>query len=496
MLERYHRAFVKAGARCRPAPGDGSRQSPSASPISPPNSTKTCCADEQAFLLVLDAGDLVRSARCAARAAAEIASARGLPGKYAHFAVALQHRAVPAVLRAARSARKGFQAWTSRGANGGKTDNRKLVAEILSCAPNGRGCSGFTKLRPRHSSSRWRERPRRCAFADGGVASGARQRALEERDALQKTIAAAGGNFRLAAWDWRYYAEKVRKAKFDIERPCIKPYLQLENVIAAAFHVAQRLFGIVASERKDLALYHPDARAFEIKDAAGRHLGLFVGDYYARPSKRSGAWMSSWREQHRLDGEVRPLVVNVMNFAKGAAGEPTLLSSDDARTLFHEFGHALHALLSNVTYPSVSGTSVERDFVELPSQLYEHWLLQPEVLLPLCPPLQDGKADLLLPDQALEGGTQLQSRFSDDRIPGAGASSTSSCMCCKKARAWNVDSFERQTLGEHRHARRDRHAPPHPTFPAHHRRLRGGLLQLPVVRGDGCRCLRSLRGHR
>jgi peptidyl-dipeptidase Dcp len=151
-------------------------------------------------------------------------------------------------------------------------------------------------------------------------------------------------------------------------------------MIAAAFDVARRLFAIEASERTDLALYHPDARAFEIKDAAGRHLGLFVGDYYARPSKRSGAWMSSWREQHRLDGEVRPLVVNVMNFVKAAPGEPTLISIDDARTLFHEFGHALHGLLSNVTYPSVSGTNVERDFVELPSQLYEHWLLQPEVL--------------------------------------------------------------------------------------------------------------------
>jgi peptidyl-dipeptidase Dcp len=208
----------------------------------------------------------------------------------------------------------------------------------------------------------------------------ARARALAERDALQRKAAAEGDNVKLAAWDWRYYAEKVRKAEFDIDGAEIKPYFQLENVIAAAFAVAQRLFAIEAHERRDLVLYHPDARAFEIKDAAGRHLGLFVGDYFARPSKRSGAWMSSWREQHRLDGEVRPLVVNVMNFVKGAPGEPTLLSIDDARTLFHEFGHALHALLSNVTYPSVSGTNVERDFVELPSQLYEHWLLQEEVL--------------------------------------------------------------------------------------------------------------------
>src|SRR5262245_63013754 len=219
----------------------------------------------------------------------------------------------------------------------------------------------------------------------------ARQRARLEREALQETITAAGENFKLAAWDWRYYAEKVRKARFDIDEALIKPYLQLENVINAALDVAHRLFGIVASERKDLRLYQADARAFEIKDASGRHLGLFVGDYYARPSKRSGAWMSSWREQQRLDGEVRPLVVNVMNFARGRPGEPTLLSIDDARTLFHEVGHALHGLLSEVTYPTVSGTSIERDFVELRSQLYEHWIQHPQVLKTFARHYKTGK---------------------------------------------------------------------------------------------------------
>ncbi len=159
----------------------------------------------------------------------------------------------------------------------------------------------------------------------------------------------------------------------------IKPYLQLDSVIAAAFDVATRLFGVTFVERPDLPVYHPDVRAFEVK-RGGKHVGLFLGDYFARPSKHSGAWMSGWRTQEKLAGDIRPIVVNVMNFAKGAPGEPTLLSLDDARTLFHEFGHGLHGLLSNVTYPTVSGTSVERDFVELPSQLYEHWLMRPEVL--------------------------------------------------------------------------------------------------------------------
>ena len=176
----------------------------------------------------------------------------------------------------------------------------------------------------------------------------ARKRALEERDLLQKAVQAEGGNFMLAAWDWRHYAEKVRKARYDVDEAEIKPYLQLDNVIAAAFDVATKLFGVTFKERKDLPVYHPDVRAFEVLDKAGKHVGLFFADYYARPSKRSGAWMSGWRDQYKLGADVTPIVVNVMNFAKGAPGEPSLLSLDDARTLFHEFGHGLHGLLSNV----------------------------------------------------------------------------------------------------------------------------------------------------
>jgi peptidyl-dipeptidase Dcp len=208
----------------------------------------------------------------------------------------------------------------------------------------------------------------------------ARAQALREAAALQALIQAEGHNFELAPWDWRYYAEKRRKAEFDFDESEIKPYLALDNIIAAAFDTAQRLFGLSFSERHDVALYHPDVRAWEVTDGDGRHVGLFLGDYFARPSKRSGAWMSGFRSQEKLDADVRPIVVNVMNFSKAGAGDPALLSFDDARTLFHEFGHALHGLLSDVTYPLISGTSVSRDFVEFPSQLFEHWLEQPEVL--------------------------------------------------------------------------------------------------------------------
>jgi peptidyl-dipeptidase Dcp len=200
---------------------------------------------------------------------------------------------------------------------------------------------------------------------------------------LQAAIKAEGQNFTLAAWDWRYYAEKVRKTDFNVNEADVKPYLSLERMIDASFDCATRLFGLSFREVKGQTLYHPEVRLWEVTRGA-KLIGHFLGDYFARPTKHSGAWMSSFRSQHKLEqealGGVRPLIINVLNFAKAPDGQPTLLSLDDARTLFHEFGHGLHGLLSDVTYPSVSGTSVSRDFVELPSQLYEAWLMSDHVL--------------------------------------------------------------------------------------------------------------------
>jgi len=227
----------------------------------------------------------------------------------------------------------------------------------------------------------------------------ARGRALADREELQALIGEEGGNFALAPWDWRYYAEKLRQRRANFDDAAIKPYLSLDHMVEAAFDCATRLFGITFSERSDIPLWHPDVRVWEVKDASGRHQALFYGDYFARTSKRSGAWMTSLRDQQKLDGEVTPLIINVCNFTKGADGEPSLLSPDDARTLFHEFGHALHGMLSNVTYPSLSGTSVFTDFVELPSQLYEHWQEQPEVLQRFARHYQTGE---VLPEDLLK----------------------------------------------------------------------------------------------
>ena len=238
----------------------------------------------------------------------------------------------------------------------------------------------------------------------------AKARAEEDGAALEALLVADGQAAPLELWDWRHYSEKRRKALHDLDEAELKPYLQLDRMIEAVFAVSGRLFGL-EFRALDVPLYHADARAWEVT-RKGRHLAVFIGDYFARGSKRSGAWCSAMRSQKKLGGEIRPIVVNVCNFAKPSDGQPALLSYDDARTLFHEFGHALHQMLSDVTYESISGTSVARDFVELPSQLFEHWLEVPEVLAEFATHAETGAAmptallDRLLAAQTYDMGFQ------------------------------------------------------------------------------------------
>ncbi|MBT8411147.1 MAG: peptidase M3, partial [Octadecabacter sp.] len=217
-------------------------------------------------------------------------------------------------------------------------------------------------------------------------------RAAAEADAatLEGMLVADGHQGPLEPWDWRYYSEKRRALEHDLNEAELKPYLQLDRMIEAAFACANRLFGLEFTP-VDAPLYHPDVRVWEVT-RKGKHMAVFIGDYFARGSKRSGAWCSAIRSQQKLAGDIRPHVVNVCNFAKPSENAPALLSYDDARTLFHEFGHALHQMLSDVTYQSISGTSVARDFVELPSQLYEHWLEVPEVLEEFATHAETGEA--------------------------------------------------------------------------------------------------------
>lgn len=276
------------------------------------------------------------------------------------------------------------KAWDSRGANGGDTDNWALVAETVRLRAEKARLLGYPSFAAFKLDDSMAKTPAAVRGLLELVWEPAKRRAAQEAADLAALARSEGQNNPIATWDWHYYSEKVRSARFALDESTLKPYFQLDRIIEASFDCASKLFGLVFTLRPDLKGYHPDVRIWEVSETGGRHIGLFMGDYFARPSKRSGAWMSAYRGQDKLDGEVRPIIVNVCNFAKPASGQPALLSLDDARTLFHEFGHALHGLLSDVVYPSLSGTSVSRDFVELPSQLYEHWLTTREVMRTYC----------------------------------------------------------------------------------------------------------------
>ena len=379
LLDRYNTRFVRAGGAL-----DQQRQDRLAAINERLASLGTqfgqnVLADEKSYALILDEEDLAGLPDFARAAAAAAAEERGHKGKYA---ITLARSSCEGFLQfsSRRDLReKVFHAWIRRGENGGATDNRAVIAETVALRGERARLSGFATYADYRLDDQMAKTPQAARHLLDEVWSRARAKAGAERDALQDMIAKEGGNFALAPHDWRYYAEKLRKAKFDLDESEIKPYFQLDRMIEAAFETARRLFGL-NFKPVTVPLYHADARAWDVTDAEGRHVGLFIGDYYARGSKHSGAWMTSLRDQQKLSGDVRPIILNVCNFSKPAPGEPALLSFDDARTLFHEFGHGLHGLLSNVTYPLLAGTSVSSDFVELPSQLYEHWLEVPDIL--------------------------------------------------------------------------------------------------------------------
>jgi len=371
VLERYHLDFVRAGAqlpeekRTRFA-AIGERLATLATQFS-----QNVLGDEQAWLLPLQEaqmGGLPEPLRAAARATAK---ERGVDAPYA---VTLSRSEVESFLQFAedRALRETlFQAFNARG-----KDNTNVIAETAALRQEKARLLGYDSFAAFKLDDSMAKAPAAARALLEAVWISARAQALKERDALQALVAEDGGNFRLAPWDWRYYAEKLRARRYDFDESTLRPYFALDRMIAAAFFTAEKLFGLSFRERHDVPVYHPDVRVWEVL-REGAAIGLFYGDYFARPSKQGGAWMSSFRDQQRLDGTVLPIVINNCNFAKA---EPCLLSFDDARTLFHEFGHALHGLLSQVVFPRLSGTNVARDFVELPSQLYEHWLEQPEIL--------------------------------------------------------------------------------------------------------------------
>ncbi|MFD2417169.1 M3 family metallopeptidase [Amycolatopsis pigmentata] len=327
-----------------------------------------------------DPAELAGLSADAIAAAGEAANARGKHGKYLVTLSLPTSQPLLASLENRALRERLFTASCSRGNRGNDNDNKAVLARIAMLRAARAALLGY----PNHATYVIADQTAHTAQAAVGLlerlapaaVANARRDAEELRGYLERDVPGAT----LEPWDWAFYAERVRKARFDVDQASLRPYFELERVLAdGVFHAANRLYGLTFTERHDLPAYHPDVRVFEVFDADGAPLGLFLGDYYARESKRGGAWMNTFVDQSRLLGE-RPVVVNNLNITKPPSGEPTLLTFDEVTTAFHEFGHALHALLSDVEFPTFSGTNVPRDFVEYPSQVNEMWMLWPEVL--------------------------------------------------------------------------------------------------------------------
>lgn len=379
VLERYHLDFVRSGAKLSLADRERFAGIVERLAVLGTEFGQNVLADEQNTVFALSEAEVEGLPDFARAAAAEMARDRKLNAPYA---VTTSRSSVEPVLHFARDRavrEKVWRGFVKRGANGNASDNHAIIGEILRLRGEQAKLLGYESYAAYKLADSMAGTPKAARGLLEQVWKPGRQRALDDRVALQGLIDEEGGDFKLAAWDWRYYAEKLRLARFDFDENEIKPYLELWKVVEAAFHVASKLFGVSFVPREDVEGYHPDVRVWEVQ-REGKTIGIFYGDYFARAGKRSGAWMTSFRKQAKLDGAAIPLVVNTCNYPKPPEGQPALLSLDEARTVFHEFGHGLHGLLSNVTYPRIAGTSVVRDFVELPSQLYEHWLESKPVL--------------------------------------------------------------------------------------------------------------------
>jgi peptidyl-dipeptidase Dcp len=393
LTERMKKAFVSSGAKLDDAQRARLTEITARLATLGTQFSQNILKDEGDFVLWLETPeDLAGLSPDFLDAAAALAKSRDRAGKHA---VGLSRGQVETFLTSSTRPdlrEKLLDAFLARGEKGGDSDNRAIIAETLALRDERAKLLGYETYAHYKLDDTMAETPEAVRALLDKVWPVGRKAAAREAERLAALAAQDGQNGPFRKADWRHYAEKLRARDYAINEQELRPYFPLSCMIEAAFFVAGKLFGLKFEERRDLKLYNPDVRAFDVQDANGAHVALFLGDYFARPSKRGGAWMSAFRTQQKLDGNIRPIIVNVLNIAKPARGDDPLLSLDEARTLFHEFGHALHGMLSDVTYPSLAGTAVSTDFVELPSQLYEHWLLQPEVLSRFARHYETGEA--------------------------------------------------------------------------------------------------------
>ena len=339
-------------------------------------------AETNAFEIIIDnKADLAGLSPSVIAAAADTAKARGHEGKW----VFTTHRpSITPFLTYADNRelrRQLYLGYINRANNNNANDNKDTLAKISALRAEKAKLMGYESHAHYVLEERTAQTPDKVYKLLDKIWPAAIDKAKAEVADMQALIDAEGGNFKLAAWDYAYYAEKIRKARYDLDEEQTRPYFALDATLKGAFYTANRLFGLTFKERTDLPTYHEDVRTFEVYDRDNSYIGLFYTDFYVRPGKRGGAWMNSYRKQYRMNGQdVTPIIVNVLNYPRPTGDQPTLLTFDQASTLFHEFGHALHGLLSDGVYRSQTGTAVPRDYVEFPSQVMENWMTQPEVL--------------------------------------------------------------------------------------------------------------------
>ncbi len=378
LLETTHTDFIRAGAQLEGEDRERFAEIRTALAGLYTRFSQNEQADREAWTLPLSEADLTELPGYIVSAAAGAAADRDMEG----HVVTLARSSVEPFLQASPNRQQretAWRAWTQRGDNNNDNDNKETIREILALRLEMANLLGYETFAHYRTAGTMAGTPDAAVSLMEQVWWPARQRALEEAADIETRIANAGLDHELEPWDWRYFTQQVRAERYDLDESEVKGYLQLDEMLAAMFFVAEQLFDVSFVERDDIPTYHPDVRVWAMENASGEVAGIFYGDFFARPGKRGGAWMSSFRPQNGMTGQI-PLILNNCNYNKPAEGEPALLSFTDAVTLFHEFGHGLHGLLSNTEYPSMAGTSVDRDFVEFPAQILEHWLSQPEIL--------------------------------------------------------------------------------------------------------------------
>jgi peptidyl-dipeptidase Dcp len=382
LLEETYKHFVRGGANLSEQDKTRFREINERLSVLSLKFGENILAEENRFELVVeDRAGLAGLSQKDIDAAASTAAERGHDGKW----VFTLHKPsmIPFLTYAQRRDLREniYRGYLERGNHGDEFDNKDVLKEESTLRAERATLLGYASHAAYVLDDNMAKTPAHVYELLDKLWNPALARAVSERDAMQAMVNEEGGDFQLASWDWWYYAEKVKKARYDFDDSVLRPYFELDKVRQGAFDTANKLFGITFTERFDLPKYHEEVRTFEVKDRDGSFLAVYYVDYHPRPGKRNGAWMSEFRQQHKENGkDIRPIIVNVSNVSRASADEPALLSLDEVSTLFHEFGHALHGILSNCTYSSLAGTNVARDFVEMPSQVLENWATQPEVM--------------------------------------------------------------------------------------------------------------------